>query len=134
MINGNMTTCHGAIDGYELLEEGCFLRGNPGSRVAGALKSCCPEILAFRPEFGNQSGTNCYVYCNKTTAQQADEANPCMIKYYDDHPGKDTQDERKNIWTCDTPDTRNEAVSRMTSSWGGLVVLSLLVSTAVGFL
>ncbi|KFY77397.1 hypothetical protein V501_06056 [Pseudogymnoascus sp. VKM F-4519 (FW-2642)] len=133
MSNKTMVTCHGAVDGHELLEAGCFLYGKPGSRVAGALKSCCPEIRSFAPQGGNGSGTNCKVFCNAPTAQQVDVANLCMNKFYDEHPGIDTDDEYNNLWTCDTPDTRSAAVQGRTS-WGGLVVLCLGLSTAMAML
>ncbi|OBT67606.1 hypothetical protein VE03_03709 [Pseudogymnoascus sp. 23342-1-I1] len=127
MSNQTIVTCTGPVDGVQLFQSGCFLRGEAGTRLAGALKSCCPQIRSNLPEQGNSSGTNCYVSCDKPTEQQADEANPCMIDYFAKH------DENEETWTCSTPDP-NTAIRGRSTGWGGLVVLCLAVSTAVTML
>lgn len=122
-----MTICHGPdTPGRYLFETNCGLNGLAGTRLAGAVKSCCPRAN-YTPQNGNQSGLNCAVSCNTLTAQEAIDWNPCLNDYYDNH------DENEETWTCNTPDP-NAAVRGRSTGWGGLVVLCLAVSTAVTML
>ena len=110
------------------------MTGQPGSQLAGALKTCCPQPI-FTPQYGNGSGTNCIVTCRNIDASAADNANPCMKDYYDSHAkGNNTGDNfSKDLgtWTCNGPDPNSGAVLGRTGGWGGLVILSLVVSAAV---
>lgn len=131
MSNNTTVTCTSAID--QLFDPGCSLRGDPGSRIAGALKSCCPGVTTYRPEYGD--GTNCYVYCNAPTDEQAREGNVCMVNYYKEHPQPKSPDKAEDIWTCEaTGNTTSSAVRERIGGWSGLVVLCLAVSSTVTML
>ena len=85
----NMTICHGPdAPGRYLFETGCGMHGLAGTRLAGAVKSCCPRA-SYSPKNGNQSGLNCDVSCDTLTAQESIDWNPCMNDYYDKHDEKE---------------------------------------------
>ena len=67
------------------------------------------------------------------TAQEAEKANPCLERYYLEHPLRESSEEQEIFWTCPSPDP-NAAVRGGTRSWGSLVVLCLGVSAVVTML
>ena len=104
-------------NGGDLLTPGCYVYGDAGTRLAGALKACCPPAT-YTPE-NNGTGTNCIVTCGDIDEAKSDAWNPCMKEYYDNH-GED-----EKTWTCNNTDMprefRNGAVQGRTGGWGGLV-------------
>lgn len=82
------------------------------------------------------------------TAEDAQKANGCMKGYVLENPlpeepiditpksSEEKKEEKKNeLWTCPSPDPRNNAAVRGgTRSWGSLVVLCLGVSAVATML
>lgn len=66
------------------------------------------------------------------TAEEAESANPCLERYFLEHPLPESGEEQE-FWTCPSPEP-SAAVRGGTRSWGGLVVLCLGVSAVVTML
>ncbi|KFY34297.1 hypothetical protein V494_06895 [Pseudogymnoascus sp. VKM F-4513 (FW-928)] len=131
MSNNTQAMCYAGPD--ILFQAGCELSGSPGSRAADLFKSCCPiKVLSFSHN-DNAPSSNCEVTCGKMTAEDAKKANPCLERYYLEHPQPESSKDEEEFWTCPSPKP-SAAVRRGTRSWGSLVVLCLGVSAVVAMI
>ncbi|KFY17837.1 hypothetical protein V491_04921 [Pseudogymnoascus sp. VKM F-3775] len=101
MSNNTSVMCYASDN--TLFQAGCQFGGTPGSRAADSLKSCCPvKFLSFSSNDQIQ-GSNCAVTCGKMTAEEAESANPCLERYFLEHPLPESGEEQE-FWTCPSPE------------------------------
>ncbi|OBT69430.1 hypothetical protein VE03_01168 [Pseudogymnoascus sp. 23342-1-I1] len=86
----------------------------------GALRSCCTSDVNA---YGNQEGGACYYYCTEKDQGTFSETQACIKNYTSQHP-----EESFSGITC--PDSSGATMLGRTGGWGGLVILSLVVSAA----
>ncbi|KFY31470.1 hypothetical protein V493_01078 [Pseudogymnoascus sp. VKM F-4281 (FW-2241)] len=106
----------------------CSVQSGPNNSLYdyGALDACCPSPASIQG-FGDGPGIVCYAYCNNTSVEEAEETQWCMIEYFRKRPQN-----HGLFWKCNTAGNRAGAATRgRASAWGGLVMLSLVVSATV---
>lgn len=93
-----------------------------GQAVMDAMIACCPSSIVT--PYGTDDIEPCYSWCSNVDLQHALETSWCLGNYTEARP-----DSFFAGLGCDTRESGATILGR-TGSWGGLVVLGLVVSTA----